>query len=138
MESDKIYKFLDELGEKMKLAGYKPETDYVLQDVDQEEKAKSLCNHSEKLATAFGILNLNGQSSIRVFKNLRICGDCHNAIKYMSKIVGVTIIVRDSLRFHHFRNGYCSCQDLCDLVIIATLLDLTCKALSGPTAKGIS
>ncbi|XP_061352576.1 pentatricopeptide repeat-containing protein At1g20230-like [Gastrolobium bilobum] len=111
-ESDKIYNFLDELGEKMKLAGYKPDTDYVLQDVDQEEKAESLCNHSEKLAVAFGILNLSGQSSIRVFKNLRICGDCHNAIKYMAKVVGVTIIVRDSLRFHHFRNGNCSCQDL--------------------------
>ncbi|XP_057451920.1 pentatricopeptide repeat-containing protein At1g20230-like [Lotus japonicus] len=110
--SDKIYEFLDELGQKMKLAGYKPDTDYVLQDVDQEEKAESLCNHSEKLAVAFGILNLNGQSSIRVFKNLRICGDCHNAIKYMSNVVGVTIIVRDSLRFHHFKNGNCSCQDL--------------------------
>lgn len=112
MESDKIYAFLDELIEKMKLAGYKPDTDYVLQDIDQEEKAESLCNHSEKLAVAFGILNLNGQSSIRVFKNLRICGDCHNAIKYMSKVVGVVIIVRDSLRFHHFKNGNCSCQDL--------------------------
>ncbi|KAF7811388.1 putative pentatricopeptide repeat-containing protein [Senna tora] len=112
VQNDKIYQFLDELGEKMRLAGYKPDTDYVLQDVDQEEKAESLCNHSEKLAVAFGILNLNGQSTIRVFKNLRICGDCHNGIKYMSKIVGVTIIVRDSLRFHHFRNGNCSCQDL--------------------------
>jgi len=60
MESDKIYKFLDELGEKMKMAGYKPDTDYVQQDVDQEEKAESLCSHSEKLAVAFGILNLNG------------------------------------------------------------------------------
>lgn len=112
MESDKIYNFLDELVEKMKLAGYKPDTDYVLQDIDQEEKAESLCSHSEKLAVAFGILNLNGQSSIRVFKNLRICGDCHNAIKYMSQVIGVTIIVRDSLRFHHFKNGNCSCQDL--------------------------
>jgi len=111
-ESDKIYNFLDELVEKMKMAGYKPDTDYVLQDIDQEEKAESLCNHSEKLAVAFGILNLNGQSTIRVFKNLRICGDCHNAIKYMSKVVGVIIVVRDSLRFHHFKNGTCSCKDL--------------------------
>ncbi|KAG5015947.1 hypothetical protein JHK85_022083 [Glycine max] len=101
MESDKIYKFLDELGEKMKMAGYKPDTDYVQQDVDQEEKAESLCSHSEKLA-----------SSVWVFKNLRIWGDCHNAIKYISKVVGVSIIVRDSLRFHHFRNGNCSCHDL--------------------------
>ncbi|KAJ7981995.1 Pentatricopeptide repeat-containing protein [Quillaja saponaria] len=110
-QSDEIYEFLNDMGKKMSLAGYKPNTDFVLQDVDQEEKANSLCNHSEKLAVAFGILNLNGQSSIRVFKNLRICGDCHNAIKYMAKIVGVHIIVRDSFRFHHFKDGCCSCND---------------------------
>ncbi|XP_057977214.1 pentatricopeptide repeat-containing protein At1g20230-like [Malania oleifera] len=110
-QSDEIYKFLDEIGEKMRLAGYLPNTDFVLQDLDQEEKEEALCNHSEKLAVAFGILNLNSESSIRVFKNLRICGDCHNAIKFIAKIVGVRIIVRDSLRFHHFRNGFCSCQD---------------------------
>ncbi|XP_027187589.2 pentatricopeptide repeat-containing protein At1g20230-like, partial [Cicer arietinum] len=111
VESDKIYNFLDELVEKMKLVGYKPDTEYVLQDIDQEEKAESLCNHSEKLAVAFGMLNLNGQSTIRVFKNLRICGDCHNAIKYMSMVVGVMIVVRDSLRFHHFKNGNCSLEE---------------------------
>ncbi|MCD7472236.1 hypothetical protein HAX54_013262 [Datura stramonium] len=70
----------------------------VGQDLDAEEKEYSLCNHSERLAVAFGILNLDGASSIRVFKNLRICGDCHNAIKYLAKIVGVQIIVRDPLR----------------------------------------
>ncbi|KAI3895717.1 hypothetical protein MKW98_025508 [Papaver atlanticum] len=37
-KSDEIYSFLDELGEKMRFAGYMPNTDYVLQDVDQEEK----------------------------------------------------------------------------------------------------
>ncbi|KAL5704962.1 hypothetical protein ACHQM5_023318 [Ranunculus cassubicifolius] len=110
-QSDKIYEFLEVLGEKMKLAGYQPNTDFVLQDVDQEEKEEVLCSHSEKLAVAFGILNLSGASSIRVFKNLRVCGDCHSAIKFMSKIVGVQIILRDSLRFHHFRDGSCSCRD---------------------------
>uniref|UniRef100_A0A2P2QS31 DYW domain-containing protein n=1 Tax=Rhizophora mucronata TaxID=61149 RepID=A0A2P2QS31_RHIMU len=95
----------------MRLAGYRPLTDFVLQDVDQEEKLESLCSHSEKLAVAFGILNAKGKSSIRVFKNLRICGDCHNAIKFLAKIVSLHIIVRDSLRFHHFKNGYCSCGD---------------------------
>ncbi|KAJ4960326.1 hypothetical protein NE237_020236 [Protea cynaroides] len=106
--SDQIYRFLDELGEKMRLAGYSPDTDFVLQDVDQEEKEEVLCNHSERLAVAFGILNLNGGSSVKVLKNLRICGDCHSAIKFMSKIVGIQITVRDSLRFHHFRCGLCS------------------------------
>ncbi|OVA05194.1 Pentatricopeptide repeat [Macleaya cordata] len=109
--SDEIYSFLDELGEKMRLAGYLPDTDFVLQDVDQEEKEHVLCSHSEKLAVAFGVLNLNGESSIRVFKNLRVCGDCHNAIKFMAKIVGVQITLRDSLRFHHFKDGQCSCRD---------------------------
>lgn len=105
---DEVHRFLDDIGEKMRLEGYLPDTGFVWQDVDQEE---ILCNHSEKLAVAFGILNLNGGSSIRVFKNLRICGDCHNAIKFMAKIVGVEIIVRDSLRFHHFRDGLCSCGE---------------------------
>ena len=68
-QSDKINKFLDELGEKMRLAGYIPNTEFVLQDVDQEEKEVLLCNHSEKIAVAFGLLNVNGSSSVRVFKN---------------------------------------------------------------------
>lgn len=110
-QSDEIYKFLNEMRKKMKLAGYLPDTEFVLQDLDAEDQEDSLCNHSEKLAVAFGILNLNGESSIRVFKNLRICGDCHNTIKFIAKIVGVQIIVRDSLRFHHFKDGLCSCKD---------------------------
>ncbi|XP_010537788.1 PREDICTED: pentatricopeptide repeat-containing protein At2g29760, chloroplastic isoform X1 [Tarenaya hassleriana] len=110
-ESNKIHSFLAEIGEKMRLAGYKPNTEFVLQDVNQEEKEESLCSHSEKLAVAFGIMGLKGERTIRVFKNLRICVDCHNAIKFMAKIVGVEIIVRDSLRFHHFRDGSCSCND---------------------------
>ncbi|MFS7955866.1 putative tetratricopeptide-like helical domain superfamily, DYW domain-containing protein [Helianthus anomalus] len=109
--SDDIYAFLSNMSEKIRQAGYLPDTDFVLQDLDCEEKEDTLCNHSEKLAVAFGLLNLSGESSITVFKNLRICGDCHNAIKFMAKISGVTIVVRDSLRFHHFRDGHCSCKD---------------------------
>lgn len=106
-----IYKFLDEIRLKMKLAGHFPDTEFVLQDLDGEEQEDSLCNHSEKLAVAFGVLNLKGESCVRVFKNLRICGDCHNTIKFIAKFVGVQIIVRDSLRFHHFTNGKCSCGE---------------------------
>ncbi|KAL6012444.1 hypothetical protein ACLOJK_002933 [Asimina triloba] len=109
--SDEIYGFLKELGEKMRILGYVPNIEYALQDVHEEEKEEGLGSHSEKLATAFGILNLEGGSTIRVFKNLRICGDCHSAIKFMAKVVGVQIIVRDPLRFHHFIDGICSCHD---------------------------
>ncbi|GAA0184739.1 hypothetical protein LIER_32027 [Lithospermum erythrorhizon] len=111
VQIDEIVRFLKEMGEKIRLAGYIPDTDFVLQDLDKEEKEDRLCNHSERLAIAFGILNLKGKSSIRVFKNLRICGDCHSAIKFMTKIIGVKIVVRDSFRFHHFSNGLCSCGD---------------------------
>ncbi|KAF2301614.1 hypothetical protein GH714_028274 [Hevea brasiliensis] len=110
-QNEKIYRFLEDIGEKMRLAGYQPNSDFVLQNVDQEVREETLCSHSERLAVAFGILNSSGKSSIRVFKNLRICGDCHNAIKLIAKIVDMQITVRDSFRFHHFRDGYCSCRD---------------------------
>ncbi|CAA7393844.1 unnamed protein product [Spirodela intermedia] len=109
--SEEIYGFLGEVGERMRLEGFIPDTGFALQDVDEEEKEELLCGHSEKLAVAFGILNLRGESSIRVFKNLRICGDCHSAIKFMAKLTGVRIVVRDSARFHHFLEGACSCRD---------------------------
>lgn len=110
-KSHEMHEFLDEIRVKMKLVGFFPKTEYVLQDLDGEEEEDSLCNHSEKLAVAFGVLSLRGESSIKVFKNLRICGDCHNTIKFIAKFVGIQIIVRDSLRFHHFEEGLCSCRD---------------------------
>ncbi|KAJ6336252.1 hypothetical protein OIU78_012780 [Salix suchowensis] len=66
---------------------------------------------SEKLAVAYGLMKLPHGATVRVFKNLRICGDCHNAFKFMSKVVGSEIVVRDGKRFHHFRDGKCSCGD---------------------------
>ncbi|XP_065865536.1 pentatricopeptide repeat-containing protein At1g20230-like [Euphorbia lathyris] len=110
-QSDEMYEFLNVMEEKMRSAGYQPNTDFVLQNVDRQEGEESLCNHSERLAVAFGILNSSGKSSIRVFKNLRICGDCHNVIKFIAKVVDMKIVVRDCFRFHHFKDGYCSCRD---------------------------
>ncbi|GKA77867.1 pentatricopeptide repeat-containing protein [Tanacetum coccineum] len=43
----------------------------VLHDVEEEEKELMLRYHSEKLAVAFGILNIQAGRPIRVFKNLR-------------------------------------------------------------------
>ncbi|XP_010276178.1 PREDICTED: putative pentatricopeptide repeat-containing protein At3g11460 [Nelumbo nucifera] len=67
--------------------------------------------HSEKLAIAFGLLNTQPGTELVVIKNLRVCGDCHVFIKMVSKIVDRKIVVRDASRFHHFRNGVCSCND---------------------------
>ncbi|KAL9324686.1 hypothetical protein ACSQ67_009543 [Phaseolus vulgaris] len=99
------------LSGQMREAGYVPDTRYVLHDIDEEEKEKALQYHSERLAIAYGLISTPPRTTLRIIKNLRICGDCHNAIKIMSKIVGRELIVRDNKRFHHFKDGKCSCGD---------------------------
>ncbi|KAL0874005.1 hypothetical protein Bca101_023710 [Brassica carinata] len=108
-ELDSIHEKLKEMEKKMKVAGYKPELEFALHDVEEEQKEKLLLWHSEKLAVAYGCLKLPEGSRIQVFKNLRICGDCHKAIEFMSEIERREIIVRDTTRFHHFKDGSCSC-----------------------------
>jgi pentatricopeptide repeat protein len=108
---EKISAMLESLTLQIKAAGYTPETDFVLHDVEEEEKEYILCGHSEKLALAFGLFNTYPGTPIRISKNLRVCGDCHSAIKFISNIVGREIIVRDANRFHHFKNGICTCGD---------------------------
>eukprot|EP01018_Ginkgo_biloba_P030661 Gb_29995 [translate_table: standard] len=110
-QSEKIYAMLESLAWKMKQAGYVPNTSFVLHDVEEEEKEYILCGHSEKLAIAFGLINTCPGTPIRITKNLRACGDCHSATKFISKIVGREIIVRDANRFHHFKDGVCTCRD---------------------------
>lgn len=102
---------LNQLIGKMRQYGYVPDTSTVLHDMDDEEKECSLAHHSEKLAIAFAILSMPEGVPIRVMKNLRVCDDCHMAIKLISKIVVREIVVRDVSRFHHFRDGECSCGD---------------------------
>ncbi|XP_038876765.1 pentatricopeptide repeat-containing protein At4g32450, mitochondrial-like [Benincasa hispida] len=110
-ENDRIYTLLRGLREQMKEAGYIPETRFVLHDIDQEGKYDALLGHSERLAVAYGLISSSARSPIRVIKNLRVCGDCHSALKIISKIVGRELIIRDAKRFHHFKDGLCSCRD---------------------------
>uniref|UniRef100_A0A2P2IZJ1 DYW domain-containing protein n=1 Tax=Rhizophora mucronata TaxID=61149 RepID=A0A2P2IZJ1_RHIMU len=106
-----IHKKLNELEKKMKVAGYMPELEFALHDVEEEQKERLLLWHSEKLAIAYGLLKLPPQSPVRIFKNLRTCGDCHSATKYVSALEKREIIIRDTSRFHHFKDGFCSCGD---------------------------
>jgi pentatricopeptide repeat protein len=108
---EEIHEFLESLSRKMKAAGYVPNKNFVLQDVEDDEKELSLSHHSEKLAIAFGIINTNPGTTIRVAKNLRVCGDCHTVIKFISLNFTRKIVVRDANRFHHFKDGRCSCGD---------------------------
>jgi pentatricopeptide repeat protein len=79
--------------------------------VEEEEKVFHLCHHSEKLAISFGLISTTPGSPIHISKNLRVCCDCHTPTKFITKIVGRAIIVRDANRFHQFENGLCSCRD---------------------------
>jgi hypothetical protein len=88
-----IYERLEKLSLPMKAAGYIPNTRFVLNDVEEEQKKQILYHHSEKLAIAFGLINIYPGTIIRVIKNLRACGDCHSAIKFISKIVAREIVV---------------------------------------------
>eukprot|EP01018_Ginkgo_biloba_P030288 Gb_21435 [translate_table: standard] len=110
-QGEKIYAMLENLAGEMKEAGYMPNTSFVLHDVEDEEKEYILCSHSERMAIAFGLINTSPGTSIRIIKNLRVCGDCHSATKFISKIANREIIVRDANRFHYFRDGLCSCGD---------------------------
>jgi pentatricopeptide repeat protein len=105
-----IYQVLLDHMQRIKDIGYVPETGFALHDVDDEEKDDLLFEHSEKLALAYGILTTPQGAAIRITKNLRVCGDCHTAFTYMSRIIDHDIILRDSSRFHHFKNGSCSCK----------------------------
>ncbi|XP_065864958.1 putative pentatricopeptide repeat-containing protein At3g23330 [Euphorbia lathyris] len=109
--SSQIYGKLEELKRMIKEAGYVPDTSYALQDTDEEQKEHNLWNHSERLALAFGLLTTPEYSTIKVFKNLRVCGDCHSVYKFVSELLGRKIILRDPYRFHHFSGGKCSCSD---------------------------
>ncbi|PKA46700.1 Pentatricopeptide repeat-containing protein [Apostasia shenzhenica] len=106
-----IYAKLEEMSSKMKLDGYIPRTEQVLIDMEEEEKQTALHHHSEKLALAFGLIGCETGMVLRITKNLRVCDDCHLVMKLISKIYGREIVVRDRSRFHHFRDGSCSCSD---------------------------
>ncbi|XP_031496473.1 pentatricopeptide repeat-containing protein At1g71420 [Nymphaea colorata] len=110
-QSDAIYVMLENMKMRLKDKGYVPSTNLVLHEVEEEQKEEQLYYHSEKLALAFGLMRNSSECPITVMKNIRICIDCHNFMKLASDCYKREIIVRDANRFHHFRDGCCSCKD---------------------------
>ncbi|KAI0491500.1 hypothetical protein KFK09_025760 [Dendrobium nobile] len=109
--SEVIQAKLEEVASKLKMEGYRPDWSQVLVDVEEEEKESLLGVHSEKLAIAFGLVNLDKGASIHIVKNLRVCCDCHSFSKLVSRVYKHDIILRDQNRFHHFKGGSCSCNE---------------------------
>ncbi|CAK7324481.1 unnamed protein product [Dovyalis caffra] len=110
-QAEDISQMWDKLLVEMKRRGYAPNTSVVLLDMEEKEKQKFLHRHSEKLAVAFGLMTTPVGTPIRIMKNLRVCEDCHAALKLISDIANREIIVRDRNRFHCFKGGQCSCRD---------------------------
>lgn len=106
-----IHQMWHQIVEKLELEGYRPEVENLLLDLEDEEKEVAIHQHSEKLAIAFGLISTKPGTTIRVFKNLRICEDCHVVTKMISKIYSREIVMRDRTRFHLFRDGICTCGD---------------------------
>lgn len=106
-----IYLKLEDINRRLQEHGHKSRTIEVLFDIEEEDKEDHLSYHSERLAIAFALIECNSDSPIKIIKNLRVCNDCHESTKLISKIYGREIIVRDRIRFHNFRDGNCSCLD---------------------------
>ncbi|CAL1374795.1 unnamed protein product [Linum trigynum] len=114
-QAQHIHGVLEEMGKRMKQElGYVNEAKHALYDVDEESKQDNLMVHSEKLAIGLALVRGGWEKKtrvIRVFKNLRVCVDCHEFIKGLSRILQMVFVVRDANRFHRFENGLCSCND---------------------------
>ncbi|KAK8923997.1 Pentatricopeptide repeat-containing protein [Platanthera zijinensis] len=104
-------KKLEEIMLRLRMEGYMPQIANVLHDIEEEEKEDAVVRHSEKLAVAFGIARTGQGETIRIAKNLRICRDCHQVMKLISKVFEREILLRDRSRFHCFRDGSCLCGD---------------------------
>ncbi|TXG63011.1 hypothetical protein EZV62_010005 [Acer yangbiense] len=110
-DTGEIYFELYHLVSEMKKLGYVPDINCVYQNIDEIDKEKVLLSHTEKLAITYGLMKTESSAPIRVIKNTRVCSDCHNAAKYISLVRNREIFLRDGARFHHFRQGECSCND---------------------------
>jgi len=108
-----IHAKLNSLWAQIKEAGYQVNKAVVTRQFEDEEaKDCHLRQHSEKIAIAYGLMSTPPKTTLRVFKNLRVCPDCHEATKHIAKVTGRQIILRDANRFHHFSPyGQCSCGD---------------------------
>lgn len=109
--AEQIYEFLEDLNARVTAIGYVQDRYSLWNDLEQGQKDPTAFVHSEKLAIAFGLLSLSNAIPLNVMKNLRVCNDCHNWIKSVSRIENRAIVVRDAYRFHHFKDGICSCKD---------------------------
>lgn len=111
--TNEIYSKLTEVKQALSQLGYVEEETFLNVKGIRAEGflGTSSAYHSEKLAIAFGLARTPEGTCLRIVKNLRVCRDCHSFTKFVSKAFNREIVVRDRVRFHHFKGGLCSCND---------------------------
>ncbi|CAF0744675.1 unnamed protein product [Adineta steineri] len=111
--SKEIYALVDQISKRLIEHGHQHDSAWITRPLDEDETVISvLCGHSENLAIAWNLLENSNPSRIQITKNLRVCGNCHQATKLIAALYQCEIIVRDAHRTHHFyKNGQCSCND---------------------------
>ncbi|KAJ4865937.1 Pentatricopeptide repeat-containing protein [Raphanus sativus] len=111
-ETDMIYETLKSLHLQMLEMGYVPSTkEWRNELVEKANREEWTFGYKEEVAVVKKLLDSRPRSPVTVISNFRICLDCHDALKFMSKITGRELIKRDSKRFHRFSKGICSCND---------------------------
>ncbi|CAA7394415.1 unnamed protein product [Spirodela intermedia] len=106
-EIERILEEWDRLALEMERLGYFPQDPCLV----KEETDPFSCFHTEKLAICYGLISLPAGCPVRVSKNVRMCIDCHTSAKFISRIGGREVLVRDGCLYHHFAGGVCSCGD---------------------------
>uniref|UniRef100_A0A6B2L7P2 DYW domain-containing protein n=1 Tax=Arcella intermedia TaxID=1963864 RepID=A0A6B2L7P2_9EUKA len=95
--------------DKIKVLGYKADVSWVSKNISEDDKELDLCEHSERYALCYGMMEVQ-EGPISIFKNLRVCGDCHTYAAMVSKAFLREIRLRDSVTWHIFKDGKCSCN----------------------------
>ena len=102
---------LEEIVGRLELEGYMVNTRCVFGELEGEERRKAVLMHSEKLALAFSLIDGTASKGVvRIAKNHRVCEDCHAFMGKFSGVFKIEVVLREKSRFHHFRDGSCSCN----------------------------
>ncbi|CAF0993594.1 unnamed protein product [Adineta steineri] len=111
--SKEIYNEINKISKELIKHGHKYDPSCISRLLNKGETVESVFNgHSEKLAIAWNFISNPNTTRIQLTNDLRICSDCHRAIKLIASIRQCEIIIRDANRIHHFyKNGQCSCKD---------------------------
>ncbi|KAF8053659.1 hypothetical protein N665_1387s0017 [Sinapis alba] len=120
---DQITEKMDEISKEMRKSGHLPNLDFALQDVEEQEQEQILWGHSEKLAVVFGLLNTPDGTPLQVIKNLRICGDCHSVIKFISGYAAT------ASQFQHIHRSFLSLNLSLSLSLLESIRSRACGAV---------